>query len=158
MNDQDKEFMKRAIKLAQEGMNSNAGGPFGAVVVKDGKIIAEGFNRVTSTNDPTAHAEVVAIRNACDKLGTFQLDDCIVYTSCEPCPMCLGAIYWARPKAVFYACDKIDAAKIDFDDQFIYEELDKEMGDRTIKFTQILQKEATVVFDQWDTKVNKTEY
>ncbi len=158
MNDKDNEFMKRAIKLAQEGMNSNAGGPFGAVVVKDGKIIAEGFNRVTSTNDPTAHAEVVAIRNACDKLGTFQLDDCIVYTSCEPCPMCLGAIYWARPKAVFYACDKIDAAKIDFDDQFIYEELDKEMGDRTIKFTQILQKEATVVFDQWDTKVNKTEY
>ena len=158
MTEKDIQFMKRAIKLAQEGMNSNAGGPFGAVVVKDGIIIAEGFNRVTSTNDPTAHAEVVAIRKACDALGSFQLDDCIVYTSCEPCPMCLGAIYWARPKAVFYACDKVDAAKIDFDDQFIYEELDKEMGDRTIKFTQILQKEATVVFDEWDAKTNKTEY
>lgn len=150
--------MKRAIKLAQEGMNSNAGGPFGAVVVKNGEIIAEGFNRVTSTNDPTAHAEVVAIRRACEKLGTFQLDDCIVYTSCEPCPMCLGAIYWARPKAVFYACDKVDAAEIDFDDHFIYEELDKKMGERTIKFTQILQKDAQVVFNEWDSKVNKTEY
>jgi len=158
MTEKDKQFMKRAIKLAQEGMNSNAGGPFGAVVVKDGKIIAEGFNRVTSTNDPTAHAEVVAIRKACDTLGAFQLDDCTVYTSCEPCPMCLGAIYWARPKAVFYACDKVDAAKIDFDDQFIYEELDKEMGDRTIKFTQILQDEAREVFNEWDAKTNKTEY
>jgi len=158
MTEKDIQFMKRAIKLAQEGMNSNTGGPFGAVVVKDGKIIAEGFNRVTSTNDPTAHAEVVAIRKACDTLGSFQLDDCIVYTSCEPCPMCLGAIYWARPKAVFYACDKVDAAKIDFDDQFIYEELDKEMGDRTIKFTQILQDEAREVFNEWGAKTNKTEY
>ena len=158
MTEKDIQFMKRAIKLAQEGMNSNAGGPFGAVVVKNGEIIAEGFNRVTSTNDPTAHAEVVAIRRACEKLGTFQLDDCIVYTSCEPCPMCLGAIYWARPKAVFYACDKVDAAEIDFDDHFIYEELDKKMGERTIKFTQILQKDAQVVFNEWDSKVNKTEY
>ncbi len=158
MTEKDIQFMKRAIKLAQEGMNSNAGGPFGAVVVKNGEIIAEGFNRVISTNNPTAHAEVVAIRKACDKLGTFQLDDCIVYTSCEPCPMCLGAIYWARLKAVFYACDKVDAAEIDFDDQFIYEELDKNMRDRTIKFTQILQKDAQVVFKEWDSKVNKTEY
>ncbi|MCF6280087.1 MAG: nucleoside deaminase [Flavobacteriaceae bacterium] len=158
MTEKDIKFMKRAIELAQEGMNSNSGGPFGAVVVKNGEIIAEGFNRVTSTNDPTAHAEVVAIRKACEKLGSFQLDDCIVYTSCEPCPMCLGAIYWARPKAVFYACDKNDAAKIDFDDAFIYEELDKNINDRSIKFVQILQKEATVVFKEWDSKVNKTEY
>lgn len=158
MTTADIEFMKRAIQLAQDGMNSNAGGPFGAVIVKDGKIIAEGFNCVTSTNDPTAHAEVVAIRKACKKLGTFQLDDCIVYTSCEPCPMCLGAIYWARPKAVFYGCDKIDAAKIDFDDQFIYNELDKNMEDRQVKFVQILQKEAQEVFIEWVKKENKTEY
>lgn len=158
MTTEDKQFMKRAIELAQEGMNSNAGGPFGAVVVKDGKIIAEGFNRVTSTNDPTAHAEVTAIREACKKLGTFQLDDCIIYTSCEPCPMCLGAIYWSRPKAVFYGCDKLDAAKIDFDDQFIYEELDKNIGDRTIKFVQILQNEAQVAFNEWAAKENRTEY
>lgn len=158
MTSEDIQFMKRAIALAQKGMNSNAGGPFGAVVVKDGKIISEGFNKVTSTNDPTAHAEVVAIRKACEKLGTFQLDDCIVYTSCEPCPMCLGAIYWARPKAVFYGCDKVDAAKIDFDDQFIYEELDKNIGNRSIKFVQILQKEAQVAFKEWVTKEGKTEY
>lgn len=158
MTEQDIEFMNRAINLAREGMNSNSGGPFGAVVVKDGVIIAEGFNRVTSTNDPTAHAEVVAIRNACEKLGTFQLYGCIVYTSCEPCPMCLGAIYWARPKAVFYACDKVDAAKIDFDDQFIYEELDKKIEERQIKFIQISQKKAIKVFNEWEMKVNKTEY
>ncbi|OIQ41306.1 MAG: tRNA-specific adenosine deaminase [Bacteroidetes bacterium MedPE-SWsnd-G1] len=158
MTTEDIQFMKRAINLAQEGMNSNAGGPFGAVVVKNGEIIAEGFNKVTSTNDPTAHAEVTAIRAACKKLGTFQLDDCIIYTSCEPCPMCLGAIYWARPKAVFYGCDKADAAKIDFDDQFIYEELDKKIGDRRIKFVQILQSEAIEVFNEWDTKEGKTEY
>ncbi len=158
MTTADIEFMKRAIQLAQEGMNSNAGGPFGAVIVKDGKIIAEGYNCVTSTNDPTAHAEVVAIRKACKKLGTFQLNDCIVYTSCEPCPMCIGAIYWARPKTVFYGCDKIDAAKIDFDDQFIYNELDKNIEDRQVKFVQILQKEAQEVFKEWIEKENKTEY
>ena len=158
MTNTDIQFMKRAIQLAREGMNSNAGGPFGAVIVKDGKIIAEGFNCVTSTNDPTAHAEVVAIRQACKKLNTFQLDGCIVYTSCEPCPMCLGAIYWARPKAVFYGCDKIDAAKIDFDDQFIYEELEKNIEDRHVNFVQILQKEAQEVFKEWLVKENKTEY
>lgn len=158
MTDVDIKFMKRAIELAKEGMNSNSGGPFGAVVVKDEKIVAEGFNIVTSTNDPTAHAEVTAIRNACKKLGTFQLNDCIIYTSCEPCPMCLGAIYWARPKAVFYGCNKLDAAKIDFDDQFIYEELDKPIGDRSIKFVQILQSEAQEAFNEWEAKENKTEY
>jgi len=158
MTENDKKFMQRAIQLSQEGMNSGAGGPFGAVVVKNGKIIAEGFNRVTSTNDPTAHAEVTAIREACKELNTFQLDDCIIYTSCEPCPMCLGAIYWARPKAVFYACDKVDAAKINFDDQFIYDELDKDMNERHIKFTQILQKEGQTVFNEWAAKEDKEKY
>ena len=150
--------MKKAIQLSKEGMESNTGGPFGAVVVKDGVIIAEGCNKVTSTNDPTAHAEVVAIRNACEKLGTFQLDDCIIYTSCEPCPMCLGAIYWARPKMVMYACNKKDAAAIDFDDQFIYEELDKNIGDRKIKFVQLLQKEGVAIFKMWKEKTDKAEY
>lgn len=158
MTEQDKQFMQRAIDMAAKGMNANAGGPFGAVIVKDGKIIAEGHNCVTSTNDPTAHAEVVAIRKACETLGTFQLDDCIVYTSCEPCPMCLGAIYWARPKKVFYGCDKVDAANIDFDDNFIYEELDKPITGRNIPFEQILQVEAVKVFEKWTEKIDRTEY
>ncbi|MGR7812114.1 nucleoside deaminase [Lacinutrix undariae] len=158
MTEQDKQFMQRAIDMAAKGMNANAGGPFGAVIVKDGKIIAEGHNCVTSTNDPTAHAEVVAIRKACEALGTFQLDDCIVYTSCEPCPMCLGAIYWARPKKVFYGCDKVDAANIDFDDNFIYEELDKPITGRNIPFEQILQVEAVKVFEKWTEKIDRTEY
>ena len=158
MTERDQYFMRRAIQLAEEGMNSNEGGPFGAVVVKDDKIIAEGNNGVTSTNDPTAHAEVVAIRRACEKLNTFQLDDCIIYTSCEPCPMCLGAIYWARPKKVFYACDKNDAAEIDFDDQFIYDEIDKPIGERNIQFKQLLKEEGKLVFNKWAEKVDKTEY
>ena len=158
MTEKDSEFMQRAIDLAKEGMQSNAGGPFGAVIVKDNQIIAEGFNRVTSTNDPTAHAEVVAIRKACEKLGTFQLDDCVIYTSCEPCPMCLGAIYWARPKRVFFACDKKDAAAIDFDDQFIYDELDKNMADRSIEFVQLMQKEGLTAFEAWTNKIDKKEY
>lgn len=158
MTEKDSAFMQRAIDLAKEGVQTNAGGPFGAVVVRDNQIIAEGFNRVTSTNDPTAHAEVVAIRKACEKLGTFQLDDCVIYTSCEPCPMCLGAIYWARPKMVFFACDKKDAAAIDFDDQFIYDELDKEMKDRDIKFVQVMQKEGLTAFEAWTNKMDKTEY
>jgi tRNA(Arg) A34 adenosine deaminase TadA len=150
--------MKRAIEAAEKGMNANAGGPFGCVIVKEDIIIAEGYNKVTSTNDPTAHAEVVAIRNACKSLDSFQLDDCVIYTTCEPCPMCLGAIYWARPKKVFYACNKADAAEIDFDDQFIYDELDKEIGDRDIKFVGILRSEALSVFQKWSRKTNKTEY
>src|SRR5438045_1315378 len=125
MTEKDEYFMQRAIRLAQNGMDSNAGGPFGALVVKDGEIIAEGSNRVTSTNDPTAHAEIVAIRNACQKLNSFQLDGCRIYTSCEPCPMCLGAIYWARPEKVFFACTREDAANVGFDDQFIYDEIEK---------------------------------
>ncbi len=158
MTKRDEFFMRRAIALAQEGMNSNEGGPFGAVVVKDDKIIAEGNNAVTSTNDPTAHAEVVAIRNACKELNSFQLDDCIIYTSCEPCPMCLGAIYWARPKKVFYACDKKDAAEIDFDDQFIYTELDLSISERSIPFVRLLKEEGKLVFNNWAKKVDKTEY
>lgn len=158
MKDNHEHFMQRAIALAEEGMNSNAGGPFGCVVVKDNKIIAEGYNRVTSTNDPTAHAEIVAIRSACEKLNSFQLEDCIIYTSCEPCPMCFGAIYWARPKMVYFACDKKDAANIQFDDQFIYEELDKEFADREIPFARLLRKDALSVFDKWATKNDKTEY
>ncbi|WP_396633949.1 nucleoside deaminase [Maribacter sp. R86514] len=151
-------FMRRAIEMAAKGMNSNAGGPFGAVVVKDGEIIAEGHNKVTSTNDPTAHAEMVVIRDACNKLNSFQLTDCIIYTSCEPCPMCFGAIYWARPKAVYYGCDKADAKTIDFDDQFIYDELEVEMQDRQIHFKQMLQGEAVEVFNNWASKHNKTKY
>ena len=118
------EFMQEAIQLSIENVKSGKGGPFGAVIVKDGKIIARGANGVTSTNDPTAHAEVVAIRNACKELGTFQLDGCEIYTSCEPCPMCLGAIYWARPDRMYFANTKKNAADINFDDQFIYEELE----------------------------------
>ena len=158
MTEKDNIFMKRAIEMAEKGMNQNAGGPFGCVIVKDGEIIAEGYNKVTSTNDPTAHAEIVAIRKACDKLNSFQLDDCIIYTSCEPCPMCFGAIYWARPKMVYFACTKKDAAKINFDDQFIYEELEKSIADRDIKFVKLMRKDAIPVFEKWAKKVDKTKY
>lgn len=158
MTERDSYFMQRAIDLAEKGITSNSGGPFGAVVVKDDKIIAEGYNKVTSTNDPTAHAEIVAIKEACKKLGSFQLDDCIIYTSCEPCPMCLGAIYWARPKKVFYACNRDDAAMIDFDDQFIYDELTKQITDRSVDFEEIMRQEALIVFKNWDIKSDKIKY
>ena len=158
MTEEDKKFMRRAIELAENGMNSNAGGPFGAVIVKNGEIIAEGNNKVTSQNDPTAHAEVDAIRKACKKLNTFQLDDCIIYTSCEPCPMCLGAIYWARPKKVFYGCTREDAADIEFDDQLIYDEIAVGIGNRQIEFTNGLRNEAVKVFQKWASKTDRTEY
>lgn len=158
MTADDKRFMQRAIELSNTAVETNMGGPFGCVVVKDGEIIAEGHNSVTGTNDPTAHAEMVAIRNACKKLNTFQLDDCIIYTSCEPCPMCFGAIYWARPKKVYFACTKEDAAKIDFDDQFIYDELDKKSQDQKIKFENMMRSEANVVFNQWAEKSDKVKY
>jgi tRNA(Arg) A34 adenosine deaminase TadA len=158
ITEQDKKFIERAISLSEKGMDNNAGGPFGAVVVKNGEIIAEGYNQVTSSNDPTAHAEVVAIRKACENLGTFQLTDCVVYTSCEPCPMCLGAIYWARPKAVYYACTKEDAAAIGFDDQFIYDEIEKDISDRNIKFINIEREEGQKVFNKWETKEGRTDY
>ena len=157
MNEHE-EFMSEAVKAALKGMNNNEGGPFGCIVVKDGKIIGHGNNKVTSTNDPTAHAEVMAIREACKALNSFQLDECILYTSCEPCPMCLGAIYWARPKKVYYGCTKTDAAKIGFDDSFIYKELDLEPGKRTIPFEQINKKEAMRAFRAWEEKDDKIEY
>ena len=156
--EKEKQFMREAIKLSIDKMRAGVGGPFGAVVVKDGEIIARGFNKVTSSNDPTAHAEVVAIREACAKLGTFQLDDCELYTSCEPCPMCLGAIYWARPAKVFYANTKQDAANIDFDDQFIYDELEVSIPERKLPMIPLLRDEANVAFKEWQEKTDKVEY
>ncbi len=158
MTEEDKTFMNRAIAVAKNGMDSNVGGPFGCVIVKDGEIVAEGCNKVTSSNDPTAHAEVVAIREACQKLNAFQLDECIIYTSCEPCPMCLGAIYWARPKKVFYGCTREDAAKIDFDDQLIYDEISIDIADRQIAFVNIMRTEANEVFEKWRLKIDRTGY
>ncbi|MBD3638989.1 MAG: nucleoside deaminase [Crocinitomicaceae bacterium] len=158
MSEDHIKFMKRAVELAHQGMSSNYGGPFGAVVVKDGKIIAEGHNEVTSSNDPTAHAEVVVIRRACEHLGDFQLTDCVIYTSCEPCPMCLGAIYWARPKAVYFGCNQRDAAAIGFDDQFIYDEIDLDIEKRGIKFIPLGRDEALTVFRKWEEKEDKMEY
>jgi guanine deaminase len=158
ISEKDKKFIKRAIELSEKGMNSNAGGPFGAVVVKNGELVAEGFNQVTSSKDPTAHAEVVAIRKACEALNTFQLDECIIYTSCEPCPMCLGAIYWARFKAVYYACTKEDAAEVGFDDHFIYDEIDKKIEDRNIKFINLAREEGRSVFKKWEIKEGRIDY
>jgi guanine deaminase len=158
MNGQDREFMMRAIELARMGMASNAGGPFGAVVVKDGTIIGEGNNQVTSSNDPTAHAEIIAIREACRSLQDFQLDGCTIYTSCEPCPMCLGAIYWARPDRVFYASTREDAAEIGFDDDFIYTELEKPKESREMVMITLMRSEALEVFSEWAEKPDKIEY
>jgi guanine deaminase len=158
MTEQDEKFMRRAIGLAQKGIDQNAGGPFGAIVVKDGAIVGEGCNQVTSTNDPTAHAEVVAIRNACQNLNSFQLDGCTIYTSCEPCPMCLGAIYWARPLKIFYAATREDAARIGFDDQFIYEEIEKSFEHRQMKLVNLMRDEGLTVFENWENKSDKTKY
>lgn len=154
----NEDFMKEAIALSLENMQKNAGWPFGAVVVKDGKIVWRWWNQVTSSNDPTAHAEVVAIRDACKNLWTFQLDDCELYTSCEPCPMCLWAIYRARPKIVYYGNTKQDAADIWFDDNFIYEELKKPLAERKIPMLEVLRDEALVVFKAWTEKQDKIEY
>jgi tRNA(Arg) A34 adenosine deaminase TadA len=150
--------LERAIELSKEGMLHEKGGPFGCIIVKDGKIIAEGCNSVTSNNDPTAHAEVVAIRNACKELGAYQLEGCILYTSCEPCPMCLGAIYWARPDKVFYANTRQDAASIGFDDEFIYKEIPLPDAERQIDFKQVHLDSAYKVFELWDQKGNKKLY
>ena len=150
--------MAEAVELSIKGMLNNEGGPFGAVVVKNGEIVGKGNNKVTSTFDPTAHAEVIAIRDACKNLNTFQLDDCIIYTSCEPCPMCLGAIYWARPKAVYYGCTKQDAANINFDDAFIYKELKAPMTKRKIPFKQLGRENALKAFQLWSKKQDKNLY
>ena len=156
--DNTSQFMREAIRLSTENVEQGKGGPFGAIVVKDGKIIARGANQVTATNDPTAHAEIVAIRNACSTLHTFQLDDCEIYTSCEPCPMCLGAIYWARFSKLFYANSKQDAADVSFDDKFIYEELAKPVEERTLFTRQILREEALETFKKWAECESKTGY
>jgi guanine deaminase len=151
------EFMRRAIAIALENIRAG-GGPFGAVVAKDGRIIAEGANRVTASNDPTAHAEVVAIREACRVLGDFQLTGCDLYTTCEPCPMCLGAIYWARPARVFYAGSAADAAAAGFDDAFIYDELKVAHAGRRIPMIQLLRDESLAIFSAWKQKPDKTGY
>ena len=153
-----KHYMQEAVTAALKGMQNNEGGPFGCVIVKDGKIIGKGNNKVTSTNDPTAHAEVTAIRDACKNLGSFQLEGCTIYTSCEPCPMCLGAIYWAGPEKVYYGSTKTDAAHIGFDDDFIYEELKLPYADRSIPFEQLAPEVAITPFQEWATKEDKTEY
>ena len=155
--EKDKEFMREAIRLADESV-SHGGGPFGAVIVKDDMIIAGSSNSVTIDNDPTAHAEVNTIRQACRKLNTFDLSGCAIYTSCEPCPMCLGAIYWAHLSHVFYGNHRKDAAEIDFDDDFIYMELEKPMNKRTLPFTQLMRREALKTFRSWKNKEDKTEY
>ena len=151
-------FMREAIRLSFETMRNNTGGPFGAVVVKDGKIIARGFNSVVSTNDPTAHAEIVAIREACKTIDDFQLTGCEIYTSCEPCPMCMAAIYWARPEKVYYANSKTDAAEIGFDDNFIYQELELDYSQRKISIQRLLEDEAIKAFQEWSKKNDKIEY
>ena len=151
------ELMKRAIAIAMENVR-NGGGPFGSVIARDGSIVAEGVNRVTATNDPTAHAEIVAIRAACAKLAAFQLEGCDLYTTCEPCPMCLGAIYWARPARVFYASSAGDAAAAGFDDKFIYDELYLPFAAREIPMTQLMREESLLIFTAWKKSENKTEY
>ncbi len=144
--------------MAKNNVSLFNGGPFGAVIVKDGEIIASGVNMVTSTNDPTAHAEIVAIRNACKALNTHQLDECEIYCSCEPCPMCLGAIYWARPKKIYYACTKDDAADAGFDDSHIYNELALPQKDRKIPVIQLMRDEGLKAFKEWKNNVSKIEY
>ena len=156
--DPHEKFMRRAIELAQKGIDENRGGPFGCVVVKNDEIVGEGCNEVTSSNDPTAHAEVVAVREACRNLNSFQLDGCTIYTSCEPCPMCLGAIYWARPAQIFVAGTRDDAAAAGFDDEVFYSEIEKPNDDRQLKMQWLLREESQAVFKHWLEKADKVEY
>ena len=151
-------FMRAAAALAEKNVADGTGGPFGAVIVRDGVIVGEGTNQVTSSNDPTAHAEVVAIRQACEKLETFNLEGCVVYTSCEPCPMCLSAIYWARLDRIFYGNTKADAAAIDFDDDFLYTEIPKPIDQRAIPTRQILREETIKSFEAWAVSETKIPY
>ena len=153
----ERAFMRRAVELSAERMRRNEGGPFGAVIVKDGKVIAEGWNKVTSTNDPTAHAEVTAIRSACERLESFSLAGCEIYTSCEPCPMCLSAIYWARLDRIYFANSREDAAAIGFDDALIYEEVAKPIAERIIPTLKLQLPEAEAVFAEWRAKPDKVE-
>jgi len=154
---EEEKFMQEAILLAFENIK-NGGGPFAALVVKNGKIVGKGANRVTANNDPTAHAEVMAIRDACKNLATFQLTDCEIYTTCEPCPMCLGAIYWARPTKIYYAANKADAAAINFDDKFIYEEIEKPVGKRKIPALELLRTAGIKVFEEWKNNEQHIDY
>ncbi|MCW3466888.1 nucleoside deaminase [Chitinophaga nivalis] len=156
--ERERAFMQYAVALSRKGMESGEGGPFGAIVVRGDEIVGEGWNQVLSHTDPTAHAEVVAIRDACKRLGTFQLHDCEIYTSCEPCPMCLGAIYWARPLRVYFANTKEDAAAIDFDDSFIYREINVSHEHKKIPLIGLKDPDAWPVFEQWKAKGNKTLY
>ena len=151
-------FLKRAIELSRQGIDKGDGGPFGAVIVKDGKILAEGHNEVLKTKDPTAHAEIVTIRKACQALNHFQLEDCILYSSCEPCPMCLGAIYWSRPKMIVFACTKKDAASIGFDDDFIYKEIELPLHERSIPMIHLEDSSAIKVMEDWSDMDKKTLY
>lgn len=156
--EQHEAFMRMAVKLSVQNVSECNGGPFGAVIVKDGKVVAKSANKVTSTNDPTAHAEVSAIRLACTTLNTYDLSGCVIYTSCEPCPMCLGAIYWSRIETIYYANTKADAAHIGFDDKFIYEELDKPMEQRMVPVVQLLRDEAMEAFKLWETSPMRIDY
>jgi guanine deaminase len=151
-------FMRAAIRLSLEKMRGNEGGPFGAIVVRRGKIVGRGWNRVTSANDPTAHAEICAMRDACKKLKTFRLDDCELYASCEPCPMCLAAIYWARLRKIYHANRRRDAAKIGFDDDLIHREVSRPLARRKIPMKQLLRPEALKVFAEWEKKTDKIIY
>ena len=153
-----RQFMRRAIELSGQEMRAGSGGPFAAVIVLDGRIVGEGWNRVTSTNDPTAHAEVTAIRDACERLGTFSLEGAVMYASCEPCPMCLAAIFWARISRLFYANSTDDAARIGFDDREIYHQVSLPGDDRRIPAERILEDEAIRVFEEWAAKDDKVEY
>lgn len=154
----NKIFMDEAISISNKNLETNEGGPFGAVIVKDGKIIGKGNNRVTSTNDPTAHAEIVAIRDACKNIENFSLDECDIYTSCEPCPMCLAAIYWARIKNIYYSNTRKDAADIGFDDSYIYDQIALPIDQRDIKAIKIDNPFSKEVFENWKNKVNKVAY
>ncbi|MEO6949204.1 MAG: nucleoside deaminase [Ginsengibacter sp.] len=154
----EEKFMNEAIQLSKAGMEKNEGGPFGCVIVKGDKVVGRGNNKVTGTNDPTAHAEMVAIRDACKNLETHQLEDCEIYTSCEPCPMCLGAIYWARPSKIYYANTRHDAAVIGFDDSMIYEEMKADINERKIPIINLGRDEAMEVFYNWAEKNDKISY
>ncbi|MFS8083474.1 MAG: nucleoside deaminase [Ginsengibacter sp.] len=154
----EEQFMAQAIELSQKAILNNEGGPFGCIVVKGNEVVGRGNNKVTSSNDPTAHAEVVAIRDACNNLKTFQLTDCEIYTSCEPCPMCLGAIYWARPSKIYYANTRHDAAESGFDDSMIYEEIKADPDKRKIPMIHLKSSKAQSIFDEWNNKADKTAY
>ena len=158
MTERELQYMQAAVDLARQGMNNGIGGPFGCIIVKNDTVVGKGCNSVASTNDPTAHAEVVAIRDACRHLQTFQLTDCEIYTSCEPCPMCMGAIYWARPKKVYFGATRYDAAAAGFDDSLIYQELTAPLHERIIEIVNVGREKAIIVFDEWIVKPGKISY